>query len=83
MSGSLLQILGILVVIALIVTLLVRPAGIVPIVLAVGVVAVAIFVTWNQVETYRAQKAASAGVFQPEAQAGVTVPPPNLPRAGS
>jgi hypothetical protein len=78
-----LEILGIVAVIALVMTLFVRPSGIVPVVLAIGVVGAAIFVTWNQIETYRAQKAANSEIIQPQASAGVTVPPPSFPRAGS
>ena len=82
MSATLLQVIGILAVIVLAGTMLMRPAGVVPVVLAVGVVLAAIVVTWNQVETFRAQKAAN-GVVQPEASSDVITPPPTLPRSGS
>ena len=81
MSGWLVQVLCILAVVVLFGAVLVRPGGIVPVVLAVGVVVAAIFVTWSQVESYRAQR--TLGVPQPQASAGVTVPPPSFPRAGS
>jgi len=78
MWPSLLEVLGIFVVIVLFVTVLLRPAGVLAMVL--GVVA-AVVVTWNQIETYRAQKAAAAA--QPPVTVGVTVPPPSYPRGGS
>jgi predicted membrane protein len=81
MSGQFWQILGIVAVIVLVATLLARPAGILAMVLAVGVVVAAVIVTWTQVDTYRTQKA--VGTPQPEAAAGVTVPPPGNPRSGT
>ena len=84
MSGTLLQILGILAVIVLVGTLLARPGSIFAIVLAVGVVAAAIVVSWSDVEQYRDQRAATAAFQQENAAASaVTVPPPNPPHAGS
>jgi predicted membrane protein len=83
MSSQFWQVVGIVVVILLVATLLARPAGILAMVLAVGVVVVAIVVTWNQVETYRTQKAANAAAALPQASVGVTVPPPNPARSGT
>ena len=85
MSGTLLQILGILAVIVLVGTLLARPGSIFAVVLAVGVVVAAIVVSWRDVEQYRDQRAATAA-FQQEnatASAGVSVPPPSPAHAGS
>jgi hypothetical protein len=83
MSGTLLQILVTLVVVGLVITMFVRPSGIFPIVMAVGIVLVAIVVTWSQIDAFRAQKASDAAVARPEAQAGVTVPAPPPARSGS
>jgi 4-hydroxybenzoate polyprenyltransferase len=82
-SAMLLQILGILVVAALAITLFVRPGATVAIVLAVGVVLAAIVVSWNDVEQYRAQRAANAMLQHENSSAAVTVPPPNPAHAGS
>jgi hypothetical protein len=79
MSGQFWQIAGIVAVVILVAIMLSRPSSIVPVVLAVGVVIAAIIVTWNQVETYRAQK----GLPQAETAAGIsTAPPPGSPRSG-
>ena len=77
------QILGILALIAVVVTLFVRPSGILAVVLAVGVVVAAIVVSWNDVEQYRQQRAANAAFQQENSAAAVTVPPPNPTRSGS
>jgi hypothetical protein len=78
------QILGILIVLGLVVTLLVRPFGIVPVVLAFAVVVVAIAVSWNDIQSYRQQRAIAAAAQQENAAASaVTVPPPNPARSGS
>jgi hypothetical protein len=79
-----LQVLGILAVVAVVFTLFIRPASIIAVVLAVGVVGAAIVVSWHDVEQVRAQRAANAS-FQQEnaaASAAVTVPP-NTARSGS
>jgi hypothetical protein len=83
MSGTLLQFLGIVAVIALVATILIRPSGIVVVVLAVGVVIAGIVVSWHDVVQYREQQAAVREFNQRQTEAGVTVPPPNLPRSGS
>jgi hypothetical protein len=85
MSGSLVQILGILAVIGLVTILFLRPGGILPVVLAVAVVVAAIVVSWRDVEQYHVQKAATAAFQQENAStsAAVTVPPPNPTRSGS
>lgn len=82
MSSEFWQIAGIVAVLILVAVVLARPASILAVVLAFGVVIAAIVVTWQQVETYRAQKAANAAVVQPQASTGVTVPPDN-PRSGT
>jgi peptidoglycan/LPS O-acetylase OafA/YrhL len=83
MSG-LWQVVGIAAVIILIAALLTRPGSVLAMVLAVGVVAAAVIVTWDQVETYRTQKAINAATIPAaQATAGMTVPPPNSPRSGS
>jgi predicted membrane protein len=79
MSGTLLQVIGILAVIALVATMLTRPAGVLAMVLAAGVVVAAIVVTWNQVETYQTLKAANSAAIQPQAAAGATMPPAPSP----
>jgi len=80
----LLQILGIVAIIALVATLLIRPASIVAMVLAVGVVGAAIVVSWNDVEQVRQQRAANAAFQQENAAASaVTVPASNPTHAGS
>jgi uncharacterized membrane protein (GlpM family) len=85
MTGTLWQILGILAIIALVVTMFVRPSGIVPVALAFAVVVAAIVVSWRDVEQYRDRRAATAAFQQENASAStaVTVPPPNAPHAGS
>jgi len=70
-------------IIILVATLFARPASILAMVLAVGVVVAAVIVTWQQVETYRAQKAANAAIIQPQASTGVTVPSGANPRSGT
>jgi hypothetical protein len=80
----LVEIFGVLAVVAVVAALLVRPAGALAIVLAVGVVGAAIIVSWNDVEQYRQQRAAQAAFQQENAAASaVTVPPPNPARSGS
>jgi hypothetical protein len=81
MWPSLLQLLGIFVVVVLFMAVLLRPAGVLAMLLAVGIAVAAVVVTWNQVATYRAQKAAAAA--QPPVTVGVTIPPPSYPRGGS
>jgi hypothetical protein len=78
------QLFGILLVVSIVVAVLVRPAGALAVVLAVGVVGAAIIVSWNDVEQYRQQRAARAAFQQENATASaVTVPPPNPAHSGS
>ena len=78
------QLFGILLVVSIVVAAAVRPAGVVAMVLAVGVVGTAIIVSWNDVEQYRQQRAARAAFQQENATASsVTVPPPNPAHSGS
>jgi predicted negative regulator of RcsB-dependent stress response len=80
----LLQLLGILAFAAIVVALFVRPAGVLAIVLAVGIVGAGIIVSWNDVEQHRQQRAAQAAFQQEKASASaVTVPPPNSAHSGS
>jgi hypothetical protein len=78
-----LEIVGILAVIALVVTLFIRPSGVLPVLLAVGVVGAAIIVSWNDIEQTRAQRAANAVSSQENSSAAATVPPSNATHAGS
>jgi hypothetical protein len=72
-----LEILGIALVVALVVTLFIRPSTIVAIVLAFGIVATAIAVSWNDVEQTRAQRAAAnAALERQSTSAAVTAPSP-------
>ena len=82
-SGMVLQVLGILLVLVIFTTFLLRPSGVFPIVLAVGVVAAAIFVSWNDIEQSRAERAAQAASQQENASVGVTVPSPSATHSGS
>jgi hypothetical protein len=78
------QLFGILLVVSVGVAVLMRPAGVLAVVLAVGVVGAAIVVSWNDVEQYRQQRAAEAAFKQENASASaVTVPPPNPAHSGS
>lgn len=80
------QMLGILAVVAVVVTLFVRPSSVVAVVLAVGAVIAGIIVSWNDVEQVRAQRAANAAFQQENAStsAAVTVPTTaNTTRSGS
>jgi hypothetical protein len=80
----LLQILGVLAVVALVITLFVRPGAVLAMVLAVGVVGAAIAVSWNDIEQSRAQRAANAAFQQENAPASsVTIPYSNDTHAGS
>lgn len=81
----LLQILGIILVLALVFTLFVRPGATLALVLAVGVVAAAIVVSWNDIEQTRAQHAASAALQQQNAaaQPNATVPQSNTAHSGT
>jgi hypothetical protein len=80
-----LQIIGVLAIIALVVILFIRPASIVAVVLAVGVVGAAIVVSWNDVERVRAQRASDSSLVQRNAatQPAVRVPPPTPPHSGT
>jgi hypothetical protein len=80
-----LETLGILVVVALVFTLFLRPGATVAIVLAVVVVGAAVVVSWNDIEQTRAQRAANAAVQQQNAavQPNVSVPPPTPAHSGT
>ena len=81
----LLQILGIILVLALVFTLFVRPGATLALVLAVGVVAAAIVVSWNDIEQTRTQHAANAALQQQNAaaQPNVAVPQSNTAHSGT
>jgi hypothetical protein len=80
----LLQVLGAILVLAFVFTLFIRPGAILAIVLAVGVVAMGVVVSWNDVEQTRAQHAANAAPQQqPSAAAQPNVPPPRPAHSGS
>jgi len=64
MWTTLLQVLGILAVLAIVGVVLVRPASGLAIVLAVGVVAAAIIVSWQDVEQFRHQRAVASASEQ-------------------
>ncbi|HTZ35968.1 MAG TPA: hypothetical protein VMB84_08080 [Stellaceae bacterium] len=76
LSGTILQVLGVLVVVGLVITLLVRPGSFVALLLAVGVVIAAVVVSWHDVEQYRAQRAANAAIQQQNAAAAASAPAP-------
>jgi hypothetical protein len=73
------QIVGILALVTLVVLLFLWPSSVVSMVLAGVVVIASIIVTWDQVATYRTQKAGGTA-YSP--QAGVTAPS-GYPRAGT
>ncbi|HWD58623.1 MAG TPA: hypothetical protein VG308_10115 [Stellaceae bacterium] len=80
-----LQILGILAVVAVVVILFVRPSSVIAVVLAVVVVGAAIAVSWNDVEQTRARRAADTQSQQlnAAAQPNVTAPPPTPAHSGT
>ena len=70
-----LEILGIALVVALVMTLFVRPSTTVAIILALGVVGAAVAVSWNDVEQTRAERAATnAALERQNTSAAVTAP---------
>jgi predicted cation transporter len=77
-----LEVIGIAVVAALVITLFVRPSAVVAIVLAVGVVAAAIVVSWHDIEQTRAQSAVDTALAR-QNTAAVTTPAPQPTHAGS
>ncbi|HVH78228.1 MAG TPA: hypothetical protein VM782_02460 [Stellaceae bacterium] len=81
----LLETLGILLVVALVVTLFIRPGATVALLLAAGVIIAGIVVSWNDIERTRAQRAANAAFQQQNAStsAAVSVPPSTSQRSGS
>jgi hypothetical protein len=79
MSGTLLQLLGFVAVVALLVTILLRPGGVLLAVLAVGFVIAGIVVSWRDVAQHRAQKT----VTQQQRTASVLARPAEYPRSGS
>jgi hypothetical protein len=83
MSGTLLQILGILAVIVLVAMVLLRPAGMIVAVLAVGVVVAAVIVNWHDVEQYRHQRSLVESSQQAIASATIAAAAANAPHPGS
>jgi hypothetical protein len=81
----LLQILGVVLVLALVFTLFIRPGATVAVLLAAAVVGAAVVVSWNDIAQVRAQRAAQAGFQQQNAavQPNVTVPPPTPAHSGT
>lgn len=80
-----LEVLGVLAVLALVFTLFLRPGATVAIILAIGVVGAAIVVSWNDIEQTKVQRAANRA-FEPEqatVQPNVTVPPPTPAHSGT
>lgn len=71
MSGTLLQIIGVLAVIVIFATVLIRPAGIFAVILAVGVVIAAVVVSWRDVDQYRAQQRAALATTQQQDSAAL------------
>jgi hypothetical protein len=59
-----LEVLGIAMAVALVMTLFVRPSTTVAIVLALGVVGTAIAVSWNDVDQTKAQRAATNAALE-------------------
>lgn len=82
MSGMFLQTVGIVAIIALIAMLVLRPSGIVPVILAFAVVVAAIVVSWRDVEQYHQQRAAGSEFQQRNTTASTTAPTPEFPRGG-
>jgi uncharacterized membrane protein len=79
-----LEIIGLAIVVALVLTLFVRPSAVVAIVLALGVIGAAIAVSWNDVEQTRAERAAvNAALERQSTGAPLTVPAPQSTHAGS
>ncbi|HWB50716.1 MAG TPA: hypothetical protein VG651_16530 [Stellaceae bacterium] len=80
-----LEVLGIALVVALVITLFIRPSATVAVILALGVVGAAIAVSWNDVEQTKAQRAAVNAALerQSASTAAVTVPTPAPTHAGS
>ena len=87
MMSPLLQLLGILAVVGIFVIVLLRPAGALAVVLAVGIVAAAIVVSWREVEHDRNQRAVAEASQQAiaaaEAAAAAANGPGGAARAGS
>ena len=87
MMSPLLQLLGILAVIGIFVIVLLRPAGALAVLLAVGIVAAAIVVSWRDVEHHRQRRAVAEASQQAisaaEAAAAAANAPGGTARAGS
>ena len=83
MAGLIAGLVVLATVIALALALRSPPADLAAVLFVVAVSSVAGFVTWQQIEQYRAEKAAGAGFNAPQAAFGVTAPAPDHPRAGS
>jgi hypothetical protein len=81
----LLQVLGAALVVALVFTLFIRPGATLAILLAAGVVVMAVGVSWNDVEQVRTQRAAQAVSQQQNltAQANPAGPAPSPARSGT
>lgn len=80
-----LEILGVLAVVALVFTLFLRPGATVAILLALTIVGMAVVVSWNDIEQTRTQRAAGAISSSPNAaaQANVTATPPTATHSGT
>lgn len=74
MFGTVLQALGILAVIVVFATFLLRPAGVLPIVLAIGLVVAAVIVSARDVDRYWQQREQAARIALQNRQAPADVP---------
>jgi hypothetical protein len=80
---TIVELCGIAAIIFMLVALWSRPAGFFAILLALAVVGSAVLVSWHDVLQYREQQANITAFNERNASPAVTVPPPNLPHAGS
>ena len=80
-----LEILGIAVVAALVMTLFVRPSTTVAVILALGVVGAAVAASWNDVEQTRAPRAATNAALERQSTSATVTAPSAAPatHAGS
>jgi hypothetical protein len=78
--GPVWQVIGILALVVLVLLLFLSPSTAVAMVLATIVVVASVIVTWDQVATYRMQKAKGEAISP---QARITTPPPSYPRSGT
>jgi hypothetical protein len=82
-APTLLQVLGILAVIAIVLILFLRPGSMFAAVLAVAVVVAAIIVSWRDVEQYRHHRAVAEASQQAIAAATAAATAANAPHTGS